>query len=391
MCFMSMTFMSSFAVMTKYWITDPFILCVVASILQTLFSIMCWKEKGPFFCFKLPIFIIGLCEVVDFVGRILCVRYLPVSLAMAINASTPIYAVLMEAFVDPYRFSRFMKLKRFAVVVLICASIGVQSHGSLNSQEYHSFGSTLFGVFLAVSSSVARVAANFTIERTNDEDILLHHFLMGNVYGYLLVPCLIPFIINESSGLVFADWAKGFCIGIIFVIGCYFSITTFSYHDIAVTTALAMRALEIPTVFFFGAVFLGEPVNSCATLGCASVTFWSVYMIFCLSSEQERPGENVSLLDEVTLKRRKASHMGGNFAALGLRARFEIALCNLGVMKIPTFLSAGDLNQADNRSFPAGAGACRSHSFSSDEEYSMEEYTSFSTHYLSDLSEIEKR
>eukprot|EP00493_Phyllostaurus_siculus_P021034 UN21359 len=48
-------------------------------------------QRNFTFSSNLPIvYFEGFCEVIDFIGRILCVRYLPVSLAMAINASTPI-------------------------------------------------------------------------------------------------------------------------------------------------------------------------------------------------------------------------------------------------------------------------------------------------------------
>jgi len=327
MCFMSMVCMATFAVVTKFWIVAPFILCLMTSLLKTIFSLALWKGNGPFISFKMPIIISGFCEVVDFIGRIVCVRYLPVSLAMAINASTPIYGVIIEAFVDPNRFSYSMKLKRFAVVIFICASIAIQSYGSLfdSEQSGHSDGSTLFGVFLSVMSAVARVTANFAIEHTTDDEIKLHHFIMGDVFGYLIIPCIIPFIMPMGN-LAFSNWEKGFCIGILFLFCCYFCISTFSYHDIAVTTALAIRTLEIPTVFVIGTVFLGEPSNIFSILGCASVTFWCVYMVCFLSSEEVEEGEEIPLLKGSTLKRMNTTIMGGNYAALGVRARFEMAL-----------------------------------------------------------------
>jgi len=333
MCSMSMLCMATFAVVTKFWIIAPFILCLMTSLLKTLFSLALWRGNGPFISFKMPIIISGSCEVIDFVGRILCVRYLPVSLAMAINASTPIYGVIIEAFVDPNRFSYSMKLKRFAVVIFICASIAIQSYGSLfdSKQSGYSLGATLFGVFLSVMSAVARVTANFAIEQTTDEGIRLHHFIMGDVFGYLLIPCIIPFIMPMGN-LSFSNWEKGFYIGILFLFCCYFCISTFSYHDIAVTTALAIRTLEIPTVFAIGTIFLGEPSNIFSILGCASVTFWCLYMVCFLSSEEVKEGEDTPLLEGSagagsTLRRQNTSIvMGGNYAALSVRSRFEMAL-----------------------------------------------------------------
>jgi len=350
-CVFSMVLMASFAVVTKFWIVSPLIICITTSVLFTIFSVILWRGKGPFLSFKLPVLIDGTCELIDFVGRILCVRFLPVSLAMAINASTPIYGVIIEYFIDPNRFSTKMKLKRLGCVILICISIAVQSFGSLSGddQESQSMSSIILGVSLAVISAVARVITNFAVEES-DESIRIHHFLMGNVFCYMLLPVIIPFIMPvHSADLNLPSWEKGSIIGLLFLVSSVAVIMTFTFHDIAVTTALAIRTLEIPTVYFIGTIFLNEPANLYSFLGCASVTVWCLVMVVFLSSEEIQTkitdkeselNERMPLLTDkagsslVSVTTTSSIH-GGNFTALALRMRFEMNLHDLLLISSP--------------------------------------------------------
>jgi len=279
--------MATFAITTKVWMVSTFIICVTTGLCTFCLSIALWGGKGPFLSFKLPVVIDGICNLLDFIGRVLCVRYLPVSLAMAINASTPIYGCILETCIDPTRYSQRLKMKRGICVVFICISIFIQSYGALSfddNMEY-TFGEVVMGISLSAGSAIARVIANYCVERCKDEEVKLHHWIMADVLGYVSLPIIIP-LIMPMGNLEPLEWFKGFSIAIIFLFCCYTALSTFKFNDISVTTALSIRTLEIPTVYLFGTVLLGEARNMYTFLGCASVTFWSIFIVTFLSSEE---------------------------------------------------------------------------------------------------------
>lgn len=298
MCFLAMLGMSTFAITTKILPSYPALNALLNSLLTYIYGATIRPSGRSFFKWNKRTIAAASLEVVDFTLRMTCVRFMPIGLAMTINAATPLYSAIVEYFLQPNRFSAEFQARRFACVLLIVTGLVIQSWNTVimdtTSAGMHSI---LFGALLSLISSICRVFTNFVVQSDLEKEVSLHQWLNAAATVYLLLP--VYAIVFDSTNVMqdvvlsFHMWWDGLIIAAVFLVSCIFMVKTFDHNDISVTTALAIRTLEIPLVFIFGIIFLGETSNIFSIVGCTLVTVCCLILVIFFSEEHVKTDEEL--------------------------------------------------------------------------------------------------
>lgn len=295
MALLSMGLMATFAILTKIFELPNSTLLLTTGTAIFIYALIV-KTEAPLFRFDKNLILFVAFECIDFLGRTSMVYFLPISLAVAINCSTPVYSAILERFTDPYRYDKFTQLKRSLCILTIVLFISVQAFAS-NTDKIHI---NFIGIGLALMSALARVLVNVLIE-SNLQDYDIHQIFSITGVGYMVMS-LPFFILNGGSISPFNQWCQSILTGVVFAITGYTLIETFANKDITVTNALAIRTLTIPTGLVIGVCFLHEEFTT--IIGCANlgITIFSLVLVLMLGNENDTTTEMEPLIQEHSVK-----------------------------------------------------------------------------------------
>jgi len=213
-------------------------------------------------------------QVVDFIGRVICYKNLPIHVALAVNYCTPVWATILEPWFVPGEYGWPMSFYRFLCSIVICLGIAADGYGSdvvWNSKAW-------IAVFAGLLSAFFRVSQNLFIRNLVRDRVVRIPFYFWYLHRGLIILAVtdIAYRLNLQAPIDFENevFLMHSVVAFLAIVGSAGIILSHDY--IPASDAIIIRTLEIPLGGIVGISLFKESAN---LISCAG---WIVAFLGCV-------------------------------------------------------------------------------------------------------------
>jgi len=201
---------------------------------------------------------VGFIALLEILTRTYSTHFMPLSTAITLSYATPLWCAILEPIFIPGEYK--YPLGRFLLGISIAFPLGwLIFHGLDNQNGAYSRSSIIKGISLSLSSALLKVLANLAIRRfikkngQNSQSPFVWMFSQGIVS---FIGCVILFLFEQDYRITFTFnnlVLVPALLTIFLTAGGFCMVVTHDY--IPVGTAVSIRVLEIPIMFFIGVFY----------------------------------------------------------------------------------------------------------------------------------------